>query len=446
MPRESGSAVTHPAEKISSREEILDRVLKKAAFRGERLVATLRLILSSLMLARYVVMVAVGNLAPPPTKMVLIIGAMVLSLLFSALTLELYRRGSLTMRFLVLSPLVDACFIFGALSASVIWPSDHYMGHLRTMETAIYMMAVVATGMRLSRAAIAGGAMANVGAGTFLIIYEQHANADIVRSNNFDVVLYYLLMFFAAVMAWFYAERTKRILVEGVSKTEKAERARQRLGVYVSEEIANRALEEDAPQLGGENLKVAVLFSDLRGFTRYAAGLSPDSLVKELNAYLDAMVGAIKKNGGVIDKFIGDAIMVVFGLPRPDGEEAARAIAAAWAMTRALEDHNKDRLEKGLPPLEQGIGVHYGSVVAGNIGTKDRMQFTVVGDAVNLASRLESATKEEGVPILMSKDIIDALPEISLSKLPPIRPMGKVRVKGREKPMATFVFDQEDRV
>jgi adenylate cyclase len=145
------------------------------------------------------------------------------------------------------------------------------------------------------------------------------------------------------------------------------------------------------------------------------------------------------REGGVVDKYIGDAIMAVFGAPRSSPDAAARALRAAQGMSRALEAHNAARAAKGLPPLKHGIGVHFGPVIAGNIGTQTRTQYTVIGDAVNLGSRLESATKELGVELLVSRELRDAA-LASAAALPALRPCGQIMVKGREQAVEVFTL------
>jgi adenylate cyclase len=152
-------------------------------------------------------------------------------------------------------------------------------------------------------------------------------------------------------------------------------------------------------------------------------------LIAELNDYLDVMVEAIRQERGVVDKFIGDAIMVVFGIPKPGAEDAQRAIRAAAAMQAALIQHNATRTSSGRPPFEQGIGVHYGYAVAGHVGTTQRLQFTVVGDVVNVASRLESATKAVGASVLISAAAVEAA---GGEGHPALKHLGRVAVSGHE--------------
>jgi len=137
--------------------------------------------------------------------------------------------------------------------------------------------------------------------------------------------------------------------------------------------------------------------------------------------------------GGVVDKYIGDAIMAVFGAPVPKPEDAVNALRAAVKMRGALHGLNKRLAERGLPTLRTGIGIHTGEVVAGNIGSEKRMEYTVIGDAVNLASRLESNTKELGVNVLISDDTYQLTKHVVEA-----RPVREITVKGRKAPVMTY--------
>ena len=189
-------------------------------------------------------------------------------------------------------------------------------------------------------------------------------------------------------------------------------RLRQTFERYVAPSVVQEILKDrDSAEgiLRGKTLNVTVLFSDLEGFTaltreRSQQGRSED-LIDQLNRYLGRMVEVITEHGGTVDKFIGDCVMAVFGSPVSRGTEleARQAVRCAAAMRKALADLNQDWSEKGLDPLSSGIGLASGEAVVGQIGSPQRMDFTVIGDTVNLASRLESLTRELRTPILMDE-------------------------------------------
>jgi adenylate cyclase len=163
---------------------------------------------------------------------------------------------------------------------------------------------------------------------------------------------------------------------------------------HFSPKVRQRLLERAARgrlTLGGERSEVSILFSDIRGFTRMSATMEPDDVVDMLNAYFAALVEAIFRCEGTVDKFIGDAILAVFGSPDPDPEHHRQALHAALAMQEAVQKLNAARKERNQPTCEIGIGVHSGDVLHGFVGTQERLEFTVVGDAVNRASRFCAA-------------------------------------------------------
>ena len=207
---------------------------------------------------------------------------------------------------------------------------------------------------------------------------------------------------------------------------------RSTFGKYMTASVMDHLLAGKV-ELGGKTLTVTLLFTDIRGFTGISENMDAHSLVALLNEYFTAMVGIVMEEGGVVDKYIGDAIMAVFGAPVPTADDAVNAVRAAVRMRRALVTLNVGLVARGLPPLRTGIGIHTGEVVAGNIGSEARMEYTVIGDAVNLASRLESNTKDLGVNVLISEDTYLAVKEHVVA-----RPIREITVKGRAQPVMTY--------
>ena len=160
-------------------------------------------------------------------------------------------------------------------------------------------------------------------------------------------------------------------------------------GKYFSKAVAERALSSMGEiELGGEQREVTILFSDIRGFTSISENIPPHEMVQMLNEYFTLMVDVIFKHDGTLDKYIGDEIMAVFGAPLDDNKSAVKAIKTSLEMIEVLGRFNQDRVSKGQPPFDIGIGISTGIVVAGNLGSVRQLSYTVIGEEVNLASRL----------------------------------------------------------
>lgn len=207
------------------------------------------------------------------------------------------------------------------------------------------------------------------------------------------------------------------------------DQVRDLLDKNVSPEVAAQLMQEGSA-LGGEEREVTVLFADLRGFTTLSEHLPPRDVVTLLNRYLDRMAQAIEAEGGVIDKFIGDEVMALFGAPVAGTNSALRAIKAALAMREALAVLNTELAADGHPPLAFGIGINTAPVIAGNIGSQRRLNYSVIGDGVNLAARLQSQTRNPdfGTDLIVSASTLALA--LSGGKVK-TRDLGTVTVKGR---------------
>ena len=212
---------------------------------------------------------------------------------------------------------------------------------------------------------------------------------------------------------------------------------RHAFGAYLSPELVRELAEHpERLELGGETREITVLFSDIRGFTTLSETLEPGDLVGLLNRYFTPVTHAIQAEGGYIDKYIGDAVMALFNAPvaLPDHPDAA--CRAAVAMLEALEQFNGHQREQGQPTLDIGIGIHTGEAVVGNMGSEERLNYTALGDSVNVASRLEGLTKDYDRRILITEVTRDRLQGSWETEF-----MGSVRVKGREQPVNVFAVN-----
>jgi adenylate cyclase len=190
------------------------------------------------------------------------------------------------------------------------------------------------------------------------------------------------------------------------------ERVKDMFGRYVSVEIAEKIIKSGNVNLDGEEIEATVLFSDIRGFTSLSESLPPAEVVRFLNLYLSHITPPIMAHGGVINKFIGDAVMAIFSPVFGLEKHVEPAVRAALDMRAALADFNRTG---EFPPVGFGVGLHTGRLVAGNVGTVDRREYTVLGDVVNVASRIESQTKEKSTDILVSADVLAGLERSSFA-------------------------------
>jgi len=227
------------------------------------------------------------------------------------------------------------------------------------------------------------------------------------------------------------------LLIEDISSEK---RLKSTMSRYMDPRLADRLLARGAEALGGQSVPATVLFSDIRGFTTIAEKLGAQGTVALLNEYFTLMVDCIQREGGMLDKFIGDAIMAAFGTAEAHDDDADRAVRTAVAMIRELAKWNAARVGDGRLPVDIGIGLNTDQVVSGNMGSKKQMSWTIIGDGVNLASRLESACKAYGSRILISEFTYKLLKSTYYT-----REVDLVVVKGKTQPVAIYeVMDYHD--
>lgn len=220
---------------------------------------------------------------------------------------------------------------------------------------------------------------------------------------------------------FFFEERAKR-------------KVRGAFGQYVAPGVVKLLLDQpELLRLGGEEKTLTAMFSDIRGFTALSEGLSPSALVDCLNEYFTEMTQVIFRNWGTLDKYIGDAIMAFWGSPYPQVDHAERACRAALEMIEALKNLQERWRAQGRAEINIGVGINTGAMVVGNMGSKNRFNFTIMGDEVNLASRLEGTNKEFGTRLIISENTYQAASHIVVA-----RELDLIRVKGKMKPVRIY--------
>jgi adenylate cyclase len=256
-------------------------------------------------------------------------------------------------------------------------------------------------------------------------IEQGNFDVDIVRSTNDEIGLL-----------------TESFINMGRGLSER-EKIKDAFGRFVNKDIAEKVLRDEI-KLGGERKEVTIFFSDIRSFTAISEKLEPEEVVDFLNEYMTLMVECINRTGGVVDKFIGDAIMATWGAPVSRENDTENAVNAAIMMRAALREFNRDRGGPGKPRIRIGCGINAGPALAGQIGSHDRMEYTVIGDSVNLASRIESLNKPFGTDILISEQTYEKVRETFH-----VEKMRDIRVKGKEETQRVYAvlgrFDDETR-
>ncbi|MBI9097608.1 MAG: adenylate/guanylate cyclase domain-containing protein, partial [Spirochaetaceae bacterium] len=225
----------------------------------------------------------------------------------------------------------------------------------------------------------------------------------------------------------------KKYALQAVIAKRKESKIRNIFQKYVPKNVVDRFYSDPESMLVGENRVLAILFSDIRSFTTISEGLPPDELVESLNKYFEMMVDVITSHHGIVDKYIGDAIMAFFGAPVHSDDDALQSLYAGLDMIEKLKEFNLWQAKHGREKFHAGIGINYGVVTIGNIGSEKKMDYTVIGDMVNLASRMEGLTKLYRESLLISESMYR-----KVSTVVPCRMVDHVIVKGKTKSVKIY--------
>ncbi len=230
------------------------------------------------------------------------------------------------------------------------------------------------------------------------------SNGLVMRNDMFNEILKAIVLAATGFLGWAAARRFDRLFEEALRSAREREQIKDMFGRYVSDALVEKIMAKEIA-VEGEKRDVTVMFIDIRNFTPLAESVEPHILITILNNFFDVCIGTITKHDGFIDKFIGDAIMVVFGAPEADPRHRDAAVDCALELVSALETMNSWVRSLGVDwEFGYGIGINSGDVIVGNVGTERRMEYTALGDAVNVASRLERLTRQVSQPILVGEN------------------------------------------
>ena len=244
-----------------------------------------------------------------------------------------------------------------------------------------------------------------------------------------------LLLIVAATLAVVVGRSRRLVFRQAV-----AERQRANLARYFSPTMIDELAESDVPLDATRRQHVAVLFADIVGFTAMAAQRAPEDVIALLRDFHGRMEGCAFAHRGTVDKYIGDAVMVTFGTPHPAPDDARRAFACARAMLEEIADWNRQRLAANEKPIRIGVGIHYGPAVLGDIGSRRRLEFAVIGDTINVASRIEGLTRSLGVDLLVSHDLLLEARKTGTDDDVLLVDFGPQQLRGRETPVRVWGY------
>ncbi len=353
------------------------------------------------------------------------LGSMVITAAWCWLVRHWATKGSYKPWLKYVSILFDYVIILGiTLEMEYLAEIGHFLRDLHQTQFELMLISAlilfnVMSAFRQGRVIIYFSTLCCLAATTLIL---EHSQTDRTIEIHEQIIV-----LFSGLLAWSISHY--------ITNTYTRLRHRERLLRYLPEKLVS-AVETGAVDIepGGERREVTILMADIRNFTTLCERNEPEVVTRILNRYFSAMSNPIFKHDGMIDKFIGDAIMAVFGAPQAGMNSAQCAIDAAKGMLEELIELNKQFAEQGLPQLEIGIGIHSGEAIAGNVGSLSCMDYTVIGDTVNVAARIESKTKELGQVLLVSEDTAEK------SEMSDLAWVADVKLKGRDKTVNVYSF------
>lgn len=405
--------------------QTITEILQTRELKNEKTVAIVRLILALTGIVDILSYFGIISLSETkPTRLSLLTGAYILIYSIVIFLLLLDKRYRPNLKFFVIA--LDYSYVFMAfLFDPVITANPATIVWYAFGGTLVFFL------INLLRYSRAGTLVAMISTVVTFFTLCILTNVDSGQMIQVGIAISVVLL-----IGYYITSSSIRMMEEASTK--------QMMERYLAPQLVTELINEDTDlALGGKKQQVSILFSDIRSFTEISEGIPPERVVSILNDYLSLMTEVIYRHQGTIDKFIGDAIMTLFGAPIKKEDDTLRCVLTALDMQKALDSFN--RANQDLPrKLEIGIGIHSGEAIAGNIGSEKRLDYTVIGDTVNLASRIEGLTKLYGTSIL----ITDSSYEILLSQYDELpfllREIDRVIVKGKSKAVTIYEIQPMD--
>lgn len=333
-----------------------------------------------------------------------------------------------------------SCLLDVSLGSVVMLLDLHSSGSLFAVTAggpALYAATVAMATLRLEPrlCLFAGVAAAGQFLAVMLLFIRPAASPELLASGAYDLfvaLIKTLLLLVTGVLGWVATQSMRGLLLRLTQSAVERERLRGVLGMHVSEQVMEHLL-SGRIQDGGEHRTITVCFTDIRDFTPLSESRPPEEVLRLLNLYFGRMCDIVAAHGGVVNKFLGDGMLIVFGAPAHQPDDAQRALAAAREM---LAEVVRMRERGEFPDLRIGIGMHRGEAVVGNVGGVQRQEYTAIGDTVNTASRVQDLTKALGRSLLVTRECREALGAEDLE------PLGSHTVKGRVQPLELFTLTE----
>jgi class 3 adenylate cyclase len=411
-------------------------ILRREEVRGERAVMRVRIGIAVGVILMVLIVAAITHLPDRPSliRFTVVIPTaclyLILSLVFvRRITEERYRP-------IYKYVFVTFDFLFMLVAIIVLRMTLVTGGPVMAIDTPAFwgiLTLNAVTGIRLDRKLSTHCAVLSMIIFIGLVAFDLSHLAEVGPTTLMIVVMKGGMLLTIALVSGQIGVKARRLILENLAEQRQKEVITKVFGRYVSGPVAERLIDGDIA-LGGREKKITVLFSDIRDFTPMSEKLPPQVVVGLLNDYFDAMVGAVFAHDGILNKFIGDGMMAIFGAPEAVGDEEERAVRAALEMRERLREFNRRQIAKEtMVTLSIGIGITTGPAVIGNIGSLQRMEYTAIGDTVNTASRLVGVSKEVNADILIDGATYEAVRGRFAAD-----PLGTVKVKGKDTPVRVY--------